>query len=48
MSRSTVSFARLRMVYTSADGASPVRPPALRNTWRNGKKLGDEGKTTSS
>jgi uncharacterized protein GlcG (DUF336 family) len=32
------------IVYTSADGASPFAHPLCANTWRNGKKLGDEAK----
>lgn len=30
------------IVYTSADGASPFAHPLCANTWRNGRKLGDE------
>ena len=30
------------IVYTSADGPSPFAHPLCANTWRNGKKLGDE------
>jgi uncharacterized protein GlcG (DUF336 family) len=30
------------IVFTSADGASPFAHPLCANTWRNGKKLGDE------
>jgi uncharacterized protein GlcG (DUF336 family) len=32
------------IVFTSADGASPFAHPLCANTWRNGKKLGDEAK----
>jgi len=35
------------IVYTSVDGASPFAHPLCANTWRNGKKLGDEAKATS-
>jgi uncharacterized protein GlcG (DUF336 family) len=30
------------IIYTSADGPSPYAHPLCANTWRNGKKLGDE------
>src|SRR4030081_2844602 len=30
------------IVFTSADGASPFAHPLCANTWRNGRKLGDE------
>jgi uncharacterized protein GlcG (DUF336 family) len=30
------------ITYSSADGASPFTHPLCANTWRNGKKLGDE------
>ena len=30
------------IVFTSADGPSPFAHPLCANTWRNGKKLGDE------
>jgi uncharacterized protein GlcG (DUF336 family) len=30
------------IVYPSADGASPFAHPLCANTWRNGKKIGDE------
>ena len=32
------------ITYSSADGASPFTHPLCANTWRNGKKLGDEAK----
>jgi uncharacterized protein GlcG (DUF336 family) len=32
------------IMFTSADGASPFSHPLCANTWRNGKKLGDEAK----
>jgi uncharacterized protein GlcG (DUF336 family) len=35
------------IVYTSADGASPFAHPLCGNTWRNGKKLGDEASAAS-
>jgi uncharacterized protein GlcG (DUF336 family) len=35
------------IVFTSADGPSPFAHPLCANTWRNGKKLGDEAKATS-
>jgi len=34
------------IVYTAADGPSPFAHPLCMNTWRNGKKLGDEAKAT--
>jgi uncharacterized protein GlcG (DUF336 family) len=34
------------IVYTSADGASPFAHPLCANTWRNGRKLGDEAKAS--
>jgi hypothetical protein len=30
------------IVFTSTDGPSPFAHPPCANTWRNGKKLGDE------
>jgi hypothetical protein len=30
------------IVYTSVDGASPFAHPLCANTWRNGRKIGDE------
>ena len=30
------------IVFTSADGPSPFAHPLCGNTWRNGRKLGDE------
>src|SRR3954451_3136371 len=35
------------IVYTSADGPSPFAHPLCANTWRNGKKLGDEAKAST-
>ena len=35
------------IIYTSADGPSPFAHPLCANTWRNGKKLGDEAKASS-
>jgi uncharacterized protein GlcG (DUF336 family) len=34
------------IIYTSADGPSPFAHPLCANTWRNGKKLGDEAKAS--
>jgi uncharacterized protein GlcG (DUF336 family) len=34
------------IVFTSADGASSFAHPLCANTWRNGKKLGDEANAT--
>jgi len=34
------------IIYTSADGPSPFAHPLCANTWRNGKKLGDETNAT--
>jgi len=34
------------IIYTSADGASPFAHPLCANTWRNGKRLGDEAKAS--
>ncbi len=30
------------IIYTTADGPSPFAHPLCANTWRNGKKIGDE------
>jgi uncharacterized protein GlcG (DUF336 family) len=35
------------IVFTSVDGPSPFAHPLCANTWRNGKKLGDEAKATT-
>ena len=35
------------IVFTSADGPSPFAHPLCANTWRNGKKLGDEAVATA-
>ena len=34
------------ITYSSVDGSSPFSHPLCPNTWRNGKKLGDEAKAT--
>lgn len=34
------------IVFSSVDGPSPFAHPLCANTWRNGKKLGDEAKAT--
>ena len=34
------------IVYTSADGPSPYAHPLCANTWRNGRKIGDEANAT--
>jgi uncharacterized protein GlcG (DUF336 family) len=34
------------ITYTSADGASDFTHPLCSNTWRNGKKIGDEAKAS--
>ena len=34
------------IIYTAADGASPFAHPLCANTWRNGKKVGDEASAT--
>src|SRR3982750_2506981 len=34
------------ITYSSVDGASPFTHPLCANTWRNGKKIGDEANAT--
>jgi hypothetical protein len=35
-------------VYAKADGPSEFAHPLCPNTWRNGKKIGDESKATAT